>query len=226
MQTQPEDKYALEAALRLREAQGGEIIAVVVGGKSAEDRAREAVAMGADKAVHVLQKGPLTGRAVAALHHAAIERLGDADLILAGRSGELDSVGPLGGRLAAALGRPWLMDVRAFESGPDGLTAVARWENGAVRLPVTLPAVATVMAGPDRPRYPHPSRIAVAWNEGYVETWPADGLGVDEEVLAPDAEMGGLVLGPERQRGQVLSGSPAQAAGELAGILAAKNLLD
>ena len=79
-------------------------------------------------------------------------------------------------------------------------------------MPVALPAVALVMAGAERPRYPHPSRIAVAWNEGYVETWSAEELGVTEEQLALDAEMGSLVLGPERQRGQVLSGSPAAAA--------------
>lgn len=240
MRTQPEDKYALEAALRLKAAEGAEVIAVVVGGKGAEDAAREAVALGADKAVHIVQKGLLTGKAVTALVQAAIERLGAAahggvDLILAGRSGDLDAIGPLAGRLAAALGLPLVCDVLAFEAGPAGLTAVTYAESGAAeagaagagayRIPVTLPAVASVMAGADRPRYPHPSRIAVAWNDGYVVTWPAADLGVADELLAPDAELGGLVLGPERQRGQVLSGSPAQAATELAGILAAKNLL-
>ena len=47
----------------LKDAEGAEVIAVVVGGRSAEDTAREAVAMGADKAVLILQKGQLTGRA-------------------------------------------------------------------------------------------------------------------------------------------------------------------
>jgi electron transfer flavoprotein beta subunit len=230
MRTQPEDKYALEAALRLKEAENAsltasEVIAVVVGGKGAEDTAREAVAMGADKAVLILQDGMPTGRAVAALVQAAVDRLGGADLILTGRSGDLDAVGPLGGRLAAALDFPLFFDVLSFESGQGGLTAVGRTDSGAVRMPVSLPAVATVMAGTERPRYPHPSRIAVAWNEGYVETWQAADLGVAEELLAPDSDMGGLVLGPERQRGQMISGSPSQAATDLAGILAAKNLL-
>ncbi len=225
MRTLPEDKYALEAALRLKDAVGAEVIAVVVGGRGAEDTAREAVAMGADKGVLIVQKGQPTGRGVTALTQAALERLGGADLILAGRSGDLDAVGPLAGRLAAALDRPLLMDVLAFEDGADGLQAISARDGGAVRVPVALPAVAMVMAGPERPRYPHPSRIAVAWNEGFVETWPAAELGVAEEELAPDAEMGSLVLGPERQRGQVLSGAPAEAAVELAGILAAKRAL-
>jgi electron transfer flavoprotein beta subunit len=225
MRTQPEDKYALEAGLKLKEATGAEVIAVVAGGRSAEDTAREAVAMGADKAVLIVQKGQLTGKAVAALVQAAIERLGGADLILAGRSADLDTIGPLAGRLAAALDQPLLMDVLSFDDGLSGLTAIAACEGAAVRLPVSLPAVAVVMPGPDRPRYPHPSRIAVAWNEGYLETLSATELGVTDEQLAADAEMGGLVLGPERQRGQVLSGTPSAAAAELASILSSKRLI-
>jgi electron transfer flavoprotein beta subunit len=225
LRTQPEDKHALEAALRLKDAAGAEVIAVVVGGRSAEDTAREAVAMGADKGILILQKGQPTGKGVTALMQAAIGRLGGVDLILAGRSGDLDAIGPLAGRLAAAMGLPLLMDVLSFEDGPDGLAAVSACDRGGARSLVELPAVALIMAGPERPRYPHPSRIAVAWNEGYVETWPASELGVAEEQLAPDAEMGSLVLGAERQRGQVLGGSPAEAAAELAGILATKRLL-
>lgn len=225
MRTQPEDKYALEAGLRLKDEQAAEVIALVVGGRGAEDTAREAVAMGADRAVLVVQKGRLTGRTVAALMQAAIDRLGGADLVLAGRSGDLDTIGPLAGRLAALLDRPLVMDVLTFEVGPAGLAAVGTCDVGAVRMPVALPAVALVMPGPERPRYPHPSRIAVAWNEGFVEIWPADELGAPEEQLATEAELGSLVLGAERQRGQVLSGSPAAAARELAGILSSRRLL-
>jgi electron transfer flavoprotein beta subunit len=224
-QTQLEDKSALEAALKVREAQGGNVIAVVVGNRGAEETAREAVAMGADKAVLITQKGLPTGKAVTALVKAAVDRLGGADLVLAGPGGDLDTVGPLAGRLAAALGWPLIMDALHFDAEPAGLYAVAAYEGKAVRLPVVLPVVAEIMPGPDRPRYPHPSRIAVAWNEGYVETWRADEMGVEEEALAPDAEMGGLVLGAERQRGQLIGGAPEQAAEELVGILRGKRLL-
>jgi electron transfer flavoprotein beta subunit len=224
MRTQVEDKYALEAGLRLKDAKGAEVIAVVVGSRGAEDTAREAVAMGADKGILILHKGQPTGRGVTALVQAAVERLGSADLILTGRSGDLDAIGPLAGRLAAALEWPLLMDVLEFENGADGLSAIAECDGGVVRLPVALPAVTLVTAGAERPRYPHPSRIAVAWNEGYVEIWPAANLGVPEEQLAADAEMGSLVLGAERQRGQVVSGSPADAAAELVGILSSQRL--
>ena len=225
MRTQPEDKYALEAALRLKDTEGAEVVAVVAGGAAAEDAAREAVALGADRAVLIVREGMLTGKAVVALVQAAIDRLGGADLILTGRSGELDAIGPLGGRFAAALDWPLFFDVLSIDGGPEGLTAVGRTDCGAVRMPMHLPAVAAVMAGSARPRYPHPARIAVAWNEGYVEKWQAAALGVAEELLAPDTEMGGLVLGPDRERGLRIGGAPAEAARDLAGILAARNLL-
>lgn len=223
-QTQPEDKYALEAALRIKEAHGGEVVAVVVGSRSAEDTAREAVAMGADKAVWIVHKGQRSGKTMTALVKAAVDRLGGADLLLAGQGGDLDTAGPLAGRLAAALGWPLIMDALHFDAEPAGLYAVCAYDGKAVRMPVTLPAVAEVIPGPDRPRYPHPSRIAVAWNDGYVVTWNATDMGVDD-ALAADAELGGLVLGAERQRGQVIGGSPEQAAEELAGILRSLRLL-
>ena len=61
----PPDKYALEAALRLREADGGEVIALTVGGPEAEDVAHEAVAIGADKAILV------TGEPASSFHEAS-----------------------------------------------------------------------------------------------------------------------------------------------------------
>jgi electron transfer flavoprotein alpha/beta subunit len=86
-----------------------------------------------------------------------------------------------------------------------------------------MPAVLAILPGPERPRYPHPVRIANAWNEGMVEVWLAADLGLAE--LAPDTEPGGLILGPERTRGQVIKGSVQEAAAELAGVLRARRLI-
>lgn len=223
--TNPEDKVALEVGLRLREAEGGEITAVTVGGPTAEDAAREAIAMGADKAILILAPGQLSGSGITALIEATIERLGGADLILAGRAPALDRIGPLAPRLAAALNLPLLMDVVAFEPGADGLFALVACDGAGIRVPVALPAAAEVAPGGDRPRYPHPSRIAIAWNTGLMETWSPGDLGITEDVLAADSELGSLVLGAERQRGQAIRGEPAVAAAELVGILRARRLI-
>lgn len=210
------DKVALEAALRLREGLGeGEVIALVVGEKSADDTAREAVAIGADKAVLVLAPPDVGGKGMTALIAAAVARLGGADLLVTGQPDEMDRIGSIAPRLAESLGVPLLMDVVAFDSAASGLSAVIAGEAGGLRLPVSLPAVAEVRPGASRPRYPLPARIAVAWGPGFVDTWTAEDLGAGNDDLAPDTETGGLVLGAERQRGQTISGSPPDAAREL-----------
>lgn len=223
--TNPADKYALEAGLRLREALSGEVIALTVGGAQADDVAREAVALGADRAILVTADGPLAGRAVTALIAAAVARLGGVDLVLTGVAGATDGAGSLAPRLAAALDWPVLLDAVQFQAAATGLSATLAQGAGAALAPVATPAVVAVMPGPERPRYPHPARIANAWNPGLVATWPAAELGVDADALAADTEPAGLVLGPDRVHGQALSGSPAEAAEKLLGILRGRRLV-
>jgi len=223
--THSEDKAALEAALRLREAEGGEVLAITVGQPAAEDTAHEAVAMGADKAIFVPVPENLSGRSLATLVLAAITRLGGADLILAGRAPALDTAGPLAPRLAAELGIQLLLDVVAFETGVGGIAALVSCGDSGMRIPVELPAAAEVIQGAGRPRYPHPSRIAIAWDPGRVETWTPGDLGIAEDRLVAETESGNLVLGAERQRGQTIGGGPAGAAAELVGILRARRLI-
>ncbi len=210
------DKVALEAALTLRAETGaGEVIALVVGDAAADDTAREAIAIGAERAALVLAPPKLSGKGMTALLAAAVERLGGADLLVTGQPDELDSTGSIAPRLATALGLPLLMDVLAFDGRSGGLSAVACGDGGGLRMAAALPAVAEVSARARRPRYPLPARIATAWEPGLVETWTAGDLGVSAEMLAPDTEVGGLVLGAERQRGQTIHGSPPDAAREL-----------
>ena len=221
----PPDKFALEAALRLREAVGGEVMALTVGGAEAEDVAHEAVAIGAD--CGVLATGPeLTGAAGAIITRviaAAVGRLAPIDLVLTGQVGLTDGTGALAARLAAALDWPVLLDVVGLNVEADGLMAlVADGKSGSL-VPVTTPAVVAIQPGSGRPRYPHPARIANAWNPGMVAVWTTVDLRLSD--LASDSEMGGLILGPERTRGQVIQGSLHEAAVELVGILKARRLI-
>ena len=224
----PPDKYALEAALRLREAAGGEVIALTVGGPEAEDVAHEAVAIGADKAILVTGEPassfqlPASNIATLALA-AAVGKLGPVDLVLTGQTGLTDGTGSLAPRLAAALDWPVLLDAVRLTAEAAGLTALVAAENGGEVAPVPTPAVIAILPGPERPRYPHPARIANAWNDGMVEVWTAADLGLAD--LAPDTELGGLILGPERVRGQVIKGSAQEAAAELVGLLKSRRIV-
>ncbi len=227
--TNPPDKYALEAALRLREALGGEVIALSLGDAEADDVCREAIAMGADRAL--LITGPevagATGRAVARALAAAVRRLGDVHLVLTGQVGLTDGTGSLAPRLAAELGWEVCLDAVRLTPIADGqIEAVIALGPGAAEVvSLALPAVVAVVAGTERPRYASPPRIATAWAPGLVEVCSCVALGLDAEALAADVEIGNLVLSPERTRGQTITGAPAAAADELIGLLRMKRVL-
>jgi electron transfer flavoprotein alpha/beta subunit len=156
---------------------------------------------------------------------AAVEQIGEVDLVLTGALGGMNGTGGLAPRLAAALGWPILLDVVRFDADDSGITALVAHPDGGELAALPLPAVAAVAAGPVKPRYPHPARIAHAWDPGRLETLKPGGLNVAPESLEPDIEPGGLILGPERERGQVIAGQSHAAAHALVGLLRGRRLI-
>lgn len=223
--THPADKCALEAALRLAVGGGGEVIALAIGGAPADDAVREAIAMGADRGVLIQAEAPVAAPAATALIVAALERLGGVDLVITGEPDLLAGGAGLGPRVAAALGWPLILDAIQLEPHEDGVAALALADDGGIRLEAACPAVVTVGRRAARPRYPHPTRIANAWQEGWVETWSTADLRVGAELLTPDCEPGGLALGPERARGQVLTGDLIEATATLVAALRGQRLI-
>ena len=226
--TNPPDRHALEAALRLCAAGGGEVVALTVGDARAEDTAHEAVAIGADRAL-LLTGDALAaagGRAIAQAMAAAVERLAPVDLILTGQIGLVDGTGGLAGRLAALLGWPLALDVVRLSPAGDGtLDALVARGTQAAMVRLNSPAVASIAPGAVRPRYPHAARIANAWRPETVEICTAAELGLGDEVFVAETQAGAFTLAPERTRGQVLSGSVEDAAAGLLDLLAARRLV-
>jgi electron transfer flavoprotein beta subunit len=219
------DRYALEAGLRLREALGGEVIAVTVGDAGADDTAHEAVAIGADRAMLIV--GPelaTSGRTVTRALTAAIERLTPVDLVLTGEIDPVNGTGSLAGRLAAALGWPVVLDALQLAPAADGLEALVSYDGEGRLIKLNGPAVVSIRPGPERPRYAHAARIANAWQPGLVETCSPADLGIEGDVLV-DTEAGGLVLGMERTRGQLIGGDIQEAAGAVLEVLRAQRLI-
>ena len=229
--TNPPDKLALETALRLRVANGGgEVIALTAGEAQAEDVVREAIAMGADRGLLIAdpELAAAGGRAVAKILAAAISLLSGVDLVLMGQAGLTDGSGSLAPRLAAELDWPVVLDAVSLSSAfACDIEATVASDEGAILMPLAAPVVVAIAPGPDpvRPRYPFPARIATAWQPGLVEICTPLELGLDAEALAPDIELGGLVLPPERTRGEVIGGSAQEAAEQLMGMLRAKRVV-
>jgi electron transfer flavoprotein beta subunit len=146
------DACAVEAALTLREAAGGEVTAVTVGDDEADKVVQRSLAMGADRGVRVdlVTQDPLAvARALAAV--AAPEA---PDLLLCGvQSADLAN-GAVGAALAGLLGLPFAGVAVAIERDGDSLQVERELEGGLrERLAVQLPAVVSVQTGINSPRY-------------------------------------------------------------------------
>jgi electron transfer flavoprotein beta subunit len=148
------DSYAMEEALRLREAHGGEVLAVTVGDDESDEELHHCLAMGADRALRgwsdALERvhDPfLIARALAAA-------IGAADLILCGAQSSDSVQGATGGALAGVLDLPCVAVVTRVEI-VDGAARVHReLEGGVVDVVETaLPAVLTIQTGINEPRY-------------------------------------------------------------------------
>jgi electron transfer flavoprotein beta subunit len=147
------DSYATEEAIRLREARGGEVVAVTCGPKESEAALRRCLAMGADRAVRV--EGA-DGHDPIQVAYALAEVVRDegADLVLCGVQSSDAVQAATGTALAGLVGLPCVAVVTKLELG-DGSARVHReLEGGLVDVvDVDLPAVLTIQTGINEPRY-------------------------------------------------------------------------
>lgn len=153
----PYDQHALEEAVRLKEAHGGEVIAITMGPPQAEEILRQAISCGADSAVLISDRsfaGADTWATAYTLEH-ALKKIGDFDLILCGKQaidGDTAQVGP---GLATRLGIPYLTCVQKIrEATASGLLAERMMDDGYDLVALEYPALLTVVKDINEPRVP------------------------------------------------------------------------
>lgn len=208
------DAYALEAALRVKESSGGEVIALSAGPERVQSALREALAKGADRAIHICVDGEAARGADPAVTAGMLEaavREEQPQLVLTGLQSDDTGSGQTGVILAARLGWPHATLVVAIEPGADSVRVRRELEAGwfqHVTLP--LPAVLTIQSGISRLRYATLMGIKRAKTKEIRRVEPPAGT----------AEAAGLrLLGlaePRRQKQtQFLEGPPAEQAARL-----------
>jgi electron transfer flavoprotein beta subunit len=204
--TNPADLCALEAALTLKDKLGAEVVALSGGPARAGDALRDAWARGADRAIHLSDKAfaGADGFVAARILAKAVDKLGNVDLILCGDRSLDTGAGEVGPRLAEALGWPQVLGALDVSVSDRRARAVKANGKGFVALEVGLPALVTVAAGANQPRYPHGGRIMQSYREYQLEAWTAADVGMNEDELKPLLENRGQSFPPERQRGTVL----------------------
>ena len=209
------DLNAVEEAIRVKEAQGGEVVLVTLGPAKAADALRKALAMGADRAVLVSDDAAAgsdlvgTSRVLAK----ALERQ-EPDLVLFGQASSDGDGAVLWAAVADRLRRPLISQVAELTVASDRVTGKRQTEHGYDTISAPLPAVVAVSDAINEPRYPSLKGIMGAKSKPQ-ETLSLGDLGVDAaQVGEQGSKTEVLALGPPPSRGDSMriedDGSAAQ----------------
>jgi electron transfer flavoprotein beta subunit len=162
----PHEECAVEEAVRLVEAHGGSAAVLTLGPAEAAEQLREALAIGATRAIHLETDGEewdavATAAAIAEAVRAREATEGPFDLLLFGTEAADTGDYQVGIRVAALLDRPCISGAKALEIGDGGLVARREAAGGGFEVyEVPLPAVVSVKEGINLPRYPSvPGRL-------------------------------------------------------------------
>ena len=196
MSMNPFDEIAVEEAIRLKEGgTASEVIVVSIGVQQCQETIRTALAMGADRGIHVKSDDDLQPLAVAKMLQAIVAQE-DPSLVLLGKQAIDDDANQTGQMLAALLG--WPQATFASKLAPaDGALNVTREVDGGLQTVwVKLPAIVTVDLRLNEPRYASLPNIMKAKKKPIAASTPED-LGVN----APRLATLGVVEPPKRQGG-------------------------
>jgi electron transfer flavoprotein beta subunit len=215
----PYDEFAIEEALKLKEAKGGEVVLISVGPERVQSALRNGLAMGADSAIHM--KDPLfdtlDSHGTAWTLAAAIKPLG-ADLILAGQQGVGTDNSQVPGMLAEILDLPQVMVAVKIEI-TDGKATVHREIEGATEIwETTLPAVLSAQKGLNEPRYASLKGIMAAKKKP-ITVMDAAAAGLKAEDLAPKTRIVSMELPPSRSAVKMIEGDADTQVKELLRVL-------
>ena len=178
MSMNPFDEIAVEEAIRLKEKGiATEVVAVTIGEKKCEETLRTALAVGVDRAIHVLTDARVEPLAAAKMLQAIVGRE-NAVLVIAGKQAIDDDANQTGQMLAGLLGWPQATFASKVEIAGGEATVTREVDGGLMTVAVKLPAVITTDLRLNEPRYAKLPDIMKARAKPLVVLNP-DELGVD-----------------------------------------------
>jgi electron transfer flavoprotein beta subunit len=207
----PHEECAVEEAIRIVEAHGGETTVLTLGPPAAGEQLRNAIALGIGTAIHLETDGRDWGPEATAGAIVDAVRDGGYDLLLFGNE-SADSGGyQVGIRVAHTLGLPCVTGIKGIELG-DGVATVRREAGGGWEIfEVPLPAVLTVREGINLPRYPP--------LQGRIRAKKAELQRIEPEWSAGGLEKVRLAVPVEEQTPVVILGEGAGAAPRVVEVL-------
>jgi electron transfer flavoprotein beta subunit len=205
------DAYALEEALQLKEKNGGEVIALCAGPDRVGSTLREALAKGADRAIHI-QADDLASRDTLSLARLLADamRAEAPDLILTGLQSDDLGLGQTGVVLAELLAIPHATIILQVEKTDTGLRVKRELEDGWFQhVEMPLPALLTIQSGGNKLRY------ATLMGIKKAKTKPTATIAAAPSAATPTITLVRVHL-PEKQKStQMLTGTPAEVAAQL-----------
>ncbi|MDF5753415.1 electron transfer flavoprotein subunit beta/FixA family protein [Spongiactinospora sp. TRM90649] len=203
------DEYAVEEALKLKEAHGGDttVTVLTMGPAKASETIRKALAMGADKAVHLIDDA-LHGSDALSTSYAMAQALAKTgfDLVVLGSESTDARTGVLAAMLAERLGVPQLTLAKKVEVDGTAITIERVAEYGYDKVQATLPAVVSVVEKINDPRYPSFKGIMAAKKK------PVETLSIADADIAGDqvglagawSEVAEFATAPPRAAGTIV----------------------
>ncbi|MEC8623138.1 MAG: electron transfer flavoprotein subunit beta/FixA family protein [Pseudomonadota bacterium] len=178
MSMNPFDEIAVEEAIRLREAgTASEVVAISMGEAKCTETIRTAMAMGADRGIHVLTEAELQPLSVAKLF-VALAKKESPDLIILGKQAIDDDCSQTGQMVAALLNWPQGTFASKVANAEKNVHVTREIDGGLETLELTLPAVITTDLRLNEPRYASLPNIMKA-KKKQIEEFIPDDLGVD-----------------------------------------------
>ncbi|AYF73979.1 electron transfer flavoprotein subunit beta/FixA family protein [Nocardia yunnanensis] len=200
------NERAVEEALLIKEAQGGEVTVLAAGPDRATEAIRKALSMGADKAIHINDPAIHGSDAVqtAYILAAALGQIEGIELVIAGNEATDGRAGAVPAIIAEYLGLPQLTHLRKLTVDGERIAGERETDEGVFKLEATLPAIVSVTEKINEPRFPSFKGIMAA-KKKEVQTFTLADLGVEAGVVGV-ANAGTQVTG--------VTPKPARTAGE------------
>ena len=213
----PYDEYAVEEALRLREAKGGKVTVLSVGTEESLVILKKCLAMGADEAVLVKDEMPETYdglRTAKIIAQALKKKFSDFDLLLFGKQAVGVDNSQVPSMVAEFLNLPQVNVVTKLEiEGNEGI-AQREIEGALEKISFELPAVISAQKGLNEPRYETLKGIMMAKRKE-IPIFTLQEFDFSQEDLAPQIEIARMESPPQRETGKVIEEEPAEAARKL-----------
>ncbi len=206
----PFDEYAVEEALRIKDKHGGKVTVISLGSEKVESALRACLALGVDEAIQITD--PIfeksDSQAVAKILSAGLKKIGDYNLILAGKQAVDDDAAQVPAAVAANLDIPQAMFVKKVDSIDDIKATIWRTtEEGYDIVELTLPAVLSVVKEINEPRLPSLKGKMMA-RKMPVTKWTADDIGLDGSGVGVNSytKTAKVAPPPPRQKGEMIEG--------------------